>query len=374
MSGEFYLNDGRLSQAEVELIQHFSRHIARRYQMESSSIEFRFKTIQIGMSKTTKLLAHSRNVYPYFIKIGEKKTINKEVSNFNRASARIPPLYIPPLETVIDGSIDKYYSENVAKSALVAYRYISGHNKGTPSTSLLEAFSSINKYTMIELIDELFGIVMKDLHAFGEDVDYCKFEHLFHNESRFSEIGSKRLSEMVRQYNEFIEYAPTPELPHGMVHGDLHCENVIVNKRLSPIIIDFEMMRQEGCLLNDFAEFEVALIVAALEADTDMYAPIARRIYSRINMFELFGTDKLSRSIQAIRINLADMLFRESCMEANAEQILGIQTVYNSLLLRYLCSYSFVAKKSLAEQRSLVVFAVLEDLFDRKFHLCLEQH
>lgn len=370
MNGEFYLNDGYLNNSEVELLSHFAKHVARRYRAKPEEIEFKFRAIQIGMSSTTKLVAHSRDIYPYFIKIGSTALINKEVSNFNRASARIPPLYIPPLETVIDGDVPKYRSDITSGTALVAYRYISGRNKGKSPISLLSAFPDIGKYRMIELIDEIFSVVLKDMHSFSDHVNQREFQHFKHDEEVFSEISNKRLSEMVRQYNNFVEGAPSPKLPHGMVHGDLHCENVIVNKRLSPIIIDFEMMRPEGCLLNDFAEFEVALIVAALGANTDTYAPVVRAIFKRKDIFEVFGTDKLSRCIRSIRANLADMLFREAKLSDSSKNIKSIQKVYNCLLLRYLCSYSFVAKKSLSEQNSLVVFAVLEELFDLKINAC----
>lgn len=366
MNGEFFLNDGVLSDAEVELLKHFIRHVSRRYRLKHDDVEFKFRAIQIGMSSTTKLVAHSREIYPYFIKIGDNALVNKEVSNYNRASARVPPLYLPPLEQVIDGDVPKYHSDVTAGNALVAYRYISGRNKGKPPISLFSAFPEIGKYRMIELIDEVFGVVLKDLHAFSNHSNQKKFQHFSHDGTIFDAIENKRLSEMVAQYNELVETAPRPELPHGMVHGDLHCENIIVNKKLSPIVIDFEMMRREGCLLNDFAEFEVAIIVAALDSDTDRYASIVREAYSRSSMFEVFGTDKLSRCIRSIRSNLADMLFREANLKHCQESLQDIQQVYNCLLLRYLCSYAYVAKKSLSEQRGLLVFAVLEDLFDRK--------
>ena len=126
------------------------------------------------------------------------------------------------------------------------------------------------------------------MHSFSNNVNQKAFQHFRHDRAVFDSIANKRLSEMVVQYNDFILGAPCPNLPHGMVHGDLHCENIIVNKKLSPIIIDFEMMRPEGCLLNDFAEFEVALIVAALDSSADLYAPVVRAIYARSNIFEVF--------------------------------------------------------------------------------------
>ncbi len=373
VNGEFYLNDGHLSDAEVDLIGHFIRYVARRYQINPEDIEFKFRAITIGMSATTKLIAHARNIYPYFIKIGDKNLIKKETSHHNMASARIPPLYVPPLETVIDGDIAKYKTEASAGSALVAYRYISGRNKGQLPVSLMDAFPDIGKYRMIELIDELFGVVLSDFHAFADAPVLKPFEHLIHNKKRFAELKIKRLNTMITKYNKLAENGSCPLLPHGMVHGDLHCENVIVNRKLSPIIIDFEMMRQQGCLLNDFAEFEVALIVAALESNTDFYGPVAEMIYSRKNMFEVFGVDKLSRCVRSIRANLADMIFRESGFHQSPSAMHEIEGVYNSLLLRYLCSYSYVAKKSLSKERGTIVFSGLEELFELKLSSYHEQ-
>lgn len=361
--GDFYLSDSVLSVGQTELLRFFLEHVARSYRVDLAAAEFKFKRISIGMSPTTKLVAYSNDIYPYFIKIGEIQAIRTEVSNYNRASARIPPLYLPPLETVIDSEIKKYKTENNKGLALVAYRYISGKNKGKSPETLLDAFPRISTYEAIELIDEIFQVIFRDFHKFSKETTLEKFEHFRHDASLFDALGDERISQMVRAYNNSLRGASRPMLPHGMVHGDLHAENLIINNRLNPVVIDFEMMRRQGCLINDFVELEVAILMAAIDSDVDSFGPTSRICYNSNRIFYNFGVDKFSRCVRAIRANLGFLLFCDGPLEPTDKVIRDVEKVYRHLLLRYLCSYAYVARKSMPESRSHNVLGVITQIF-----------
>jgi hypothetical protein len=152
-----------------------------------------------------------------------------------------------------------------------------------------------------------------------------------------------------------------------MIHGDLHCENIILNKRNMPLIIDFEMMKMDGCLINDFAEFEIALVVAALDADVELYGPSIRGCYGSMSMFEVFGVDKIIRAIRTIRANLAHNLFNLAKIPASRQFLDELDYAYKVTLLRYICSYTWFAAQSMSERRSLVVVGVLTTIFDQLY-------
>jgi len=392
-TGAFSLNDGVLDEGEKELVGHFLQQLVRRYKIDLSENEFQFLPVGAGLSKSSKIITQCEDVYPYFLKISDIPSINSEVSNYNRASSKIPPLYIPPIEMVISGDNKKYKSENTKNIALVAFKYITGSKKGDSPRTLFDSFGLIDQYRMIELIDELFQTVLGDMHAFTKHVggpkfferetqpeffvtrDYVSpsnnpfgimsFQHYNHNVGLFQELGDDTINSMVERYNHFQSSALSFEMPHGMVHGDLHCENVIVNKKLSPILIDFEMLRKDGCILNDYAEFEVAMLVAALDHDVVEFGPCARTCYDNEDLFSFFGIDKFSRCVRSIRSNLGHRLFNLCGMEVSRQKINSLTYLYYILLLRYLCSYSWVSVKSFDEKRSLVVVGVLNQIFNQ---------
>lgn len=370
---EFTLSDGSWEVHERSLVEHFIHFLARKYQFDQKDQEFVFRRIGIGLSKSIKLLATSQDIYPYFIKIAETEAINKEVSNFNRASSRVPPLHVPPVETVISSDNAKYRSNENEGYSLVAFRYISGSAKGHAPVTLASQLPKLGTYKTIEVIDEIFQDVFRDLHAFAKS-EMLPFEHLIHeNEVRevFYSQRNATLTSMVNRYNLFAERIRADDssitLPHGHVHGDLHCENVILTGKLTPIIIDFEMLRQKGCLLNDFAEFEVAMVMALIDGDVEKAYASVEKCYRGWNVFYFFGVDQLSSSIRAVRSNLGHGLFNICGICDNEFFVKAISKIYMSLLLRYLCSYTWVALKSMDKQRSLIIVSVLSMIFDQIF-------
>lgn len=367
----FGLADSSWEPHERLLVEHFIRFLARKYQFDLDEQEFLFQKIGIGLSKSVKLLATSRDVYPYFLKIAESVAVDKEVSNVNRASARVPPLHMPPVETVISSQNVKYKSPTIEGYSLVAFRYISGSAKGHAPTTLAARLPELGTYKTIEVIDELFQDVLRDFHAFSK-ADLEPFEHFNHDHEVigvFNAAKNTTLSNMVRRYNllakRYAAEGRTIALPHGHVHGDLHCENIILSGKFTPILIDFEMMRQQGCLLNDFAEFEIAMLMALIDGDVEKSYESVEKCYSGWNVFSFFGVDQVSRAIRAVRSNLGHSLFNISNLPSDEKTIRSVSEIYMVLLLRYLCSYTWVALHSMAKHRSLVIAGVLSMVFDQ---------
>jgi Ternary complex associated domain 9 len=366
---KFTLADKVLEPFEQDLVQQFLRHLGRKYQLDLSDSDFTFQWIGMGLSQSTKLLALSDQTYPYFLKIADNTSIRIESSNFAKATARIPPLHLPPLESVLSSEDPLIHNHLNDGYSLLAMPFLTDSSKGQPPTSLFEAFGKLTTYEMVEIIDEIFQVVFRDFHSFHKlpPGNMKPFTPRLHNVETFSTLGRVTLSSMVERYNQLAKTCAKPDLPHGILHGDLHCENIILNKRNMPLIIDFEMMKMDGCLINDFAEFEVALVVAALDADVELYGPTIRGCYSGASMFELFGIDKIIRAIRSIRANLAHNLFNLAHIAATRDFLADLDYVYKINLLRYICSYTWFAVQSMNERRSLVVVGVLTTIFDQLY-------
>ena len=365
-TGKFQLSDRVFEPHEQDLIEKFLQFLARKYQFNLSDLEFTFQGIGVGLSKSTKLLALSSEVYPYFIKISDVASIQKEVWNFNRATAKIPPLHIPPLETVISSENERIRTDQNDGYALLAIRYITDTSKGEAPKSLFEAFARLDVYQSIGIIDEIFQVILRDLHAFHKlkETDFRPYKHHTHNHAVFAQQKNATLNSMLERYDKLVAETRPLRLPHGNVHGDLHCENIIMNSRNMPLIIDFEMMRTDGCLINDFAEFEISLTVAALDNDVELYGKSVRDCYNSSTMFGFYGVDKIIQSIRTIRVNLTHMLFNVAKIEPTKEFISELDYTYRLVLLRYICSYTWVSLQSMNEKRNLVVVGVLATIFD----------
>jgi hypothetical protein len=366
---KFSLADKVLEPHEQDLTQRFLYYLSDKYGVDMRESEFSFQWIGMGLSQSTKLLALAESFYPFFLKISDNASIQRESNNFTKATARIPPLHLPPRETLItseDPAIKNAVNDGYS---LLAVPFLTDSIKGQPPTSLFNAFPHLTTYDLVEIIDEIFQVVFRDFHSFHKLTagNFRPFEPRPHNVEIFNTLGRATLTGMVEKYNQLALSCAKPILPHGIIHGDLHCENIILNKRNMPLIIDFEMMKMDACLLNDFAEFEIALVVAALDADVELYGPTIRACYSEASMFEVFGIDKIVRAIRTIRANLAHNLFNLAKIPPTRKFLDELDYVYKILLLRYVCSYTWFAAQSMTEKRSLVVVGVLTTIFDQLY-------
>jgi Ternary complex associated domain 9 len=366
---KFSLADKVLEPHEQDLVQRFLYYLSDKYGIDLRESEFSFQWIGMGLSQSTKLLALADSFYPFFLKISDNASIQRESSNFTKATARIPPLHLPPRETLISSEDPAIKNEVNDGYSLLAVPFLTDSSKGQPPTSLFEAFPRLTTYQMVEIIDEIFQVVFRDFHSFHKlsRGNFRPVEPRLHNIEIFNTLGRVTLSAMVERYNQLAASCAKPSLPHGIIHGDLHCENIILNKRNMPLIIDFEMMQMDGCLINDFAEFEIALVVAALDADVELYGPTIRGCYGGATMFEVFGVDKIVRAIRTIRANLAHNLFNLAKIPATREFLNELDYIYKITLLRYICSYTWFAAQSMSERRSLVVVGVLTTIFEQLY-------
>jgi hypothetical protein len=366
---KFSLADKVLEPHEQDLTQRFLFYLSDKYGVDMKESEFSFQWIGMGLSQSTKLLALAESFYPFFLKISDNASIQRESSNFTKATARIPPLHLPPRETLISSEDPAIKNAVNDGYSLLAVPFLTDSIKGQPPTSLFGAFPHLTTYDLVEIIDEIFQVVFRDFHSFHKLTSgrFRPFEPRLHNVEIFNTLGRATLTSMVERYNQLALSCDKPVLPHGIIHGDLHCENIILNKRNMPLIIDFEMMKMDACLLTDFAEFEIALVVAALDADVELYGPSIRGCYSSASMFEVFGIDKIVRAIRTIRANLAHNLFNLAKIPPTRKFLDELDYVYKIMLLRYVCSYTWFAAQSMTERRSLVVVGVLTTIFDQLY-------
>ncbi len=366
---KFSLADRVLEPHEQDLVQRFLHYLSDKNGIDLRESEFSFQWIGMGLSQSTKLLALADDFYPFFLKISDNASIQRESSNFTKATARIPPLHLPPRETLISSESPAIKTEVNDGYSLLAVPFLTDSSKGQAPTSLFEAFPRLTTYQLVEVIDEIFQVVFRDFHSFHKlkPGNFRPVQPRLHNVDIFKTLDRVTLTTMVERYNLLAASCAKPSLPHGIVHGDLHCENIILNKRNMPLIIDFEMMKMDDCLINDFAEFEIALVVAALDADVELYGPTIRSCYSSASLFEVFGIDKIVRAVCTIRANLAHNLFNLAKIPATRAFLGDLDYIYKITLLRYICSYTWFAAQSMNERRSLVVVGVLTTIFDQLY-------
>ena len=344
----FSIDNGNFSSEEIELLNLFFNFISRNYKIKITAKEVKYKRVEIGLSPVLKLFTKTNSLYPFFLKIGHDNEIQKESRNYGKARHKMPPLSMPPLETFI--SYNKLKDKELIKSktSLIAFRSITGRDKLESPRSLFDEYNNINQYKIIEIIDEIFQVTLRDLHGFGDNPVFKEIEYAIHDLELFSRKKFQITTDMVIKYNNLAEIASlSPKImPHGFVHGDLHCNNILLGRSNMPVIIDFAMLREEGCLLCDYAELEVAILVTALASNFQETANSARNCYKGMELYDHYGVDKFSRCVRVLRSNLLHSVF-SVCSKKNDIEHSDVSFVYQMLLLRYLCSYSWVSHETI---------------------------
>lgn len=349
----FDFHDDQLSDEQRSLLRDFFSHLAKKYKMEISEDKVKFKESRIGLSPVKKIFVITDDFFPFFIKMGDASEIQRESRNYGKAKFRMPPLSIPPHET---------YISNTSGIALIAFQSITGKSKHDVPGSLFNTYHLLSQYDLIEIIDEIYQVALSELHGFERGPILKEIEYVEHDIALFSRQAYKTTSEMVLKYNKLVSKAYSPLMPHGHVHGDLHCNNILLGRGNVPVIIDFAMLREEGCLLCDFAELEISILVTSLFSDFSETVNHARSCYRGESLFDNFGVNKFSRCVRVIRSNLFHS-FYESCAGCKEVELEDVTYVYQMLLLRYLCSYSWVVHETMEELQRRAITNFLSELF-----------
>ncbi|HTV70599.1 MAG TPA: phosphotransferase [Rhizobiaceae bacterium] len=314
--------------------------------------------ISIGISRSDKLFVQSKTSYPYFVKIGEAKNIKREDSKYGQAARKIPALSIPPKEILLEDKIN-----NVA---LISFRYVTGSHRQDNPASLFYHYQSMDVYDVMSLIDDLFHAVLHDFHSF-RTAKYESHEVPSLDESIFkNDRRDESLNKMVEKYNNFVSRDLRYISAIGPIHGDLHTENILVGRYDNPILIDFEMSLQDNCLLKDFAEFEIALLLAVATTSFDEIEDEVSAFYKNRLIFGLGGIGKFPSSASRIRANLCESL-SEMC-RARGLDMPGVfreaAIVYRIYLLRYLCFYARIANLNQTGMIRRGIISLFEDVFN----------
>jgi len=354
----FRIDGSKLKPAHNNLLSRFLDHVTKSYDLSEAREDFLMQEISIGISRTDKLFVQSKNSYPFFLKVGDAKNIKREDSKYGQAARKIPALSIPPKEIFIE---DK---EN--DCALIAFRYVTGSNRGDNPTSLFYHYVSMDTYSLLSLIDDLFTFVLSDFHSF-RNAKYESHEIPALDVEIFRENADSRIDDMVEKYNKIVAKIPEIRVPLGSIHGDLHTENILVGRYNNPILIDFEMAVQDNCLLRDYAEFEVALLLAAATTSYDEADEQANKIYNNRFVFGINGISKLASSTARIRANLFDQLSGFSvAKEVSIEAIFHDASLcYRVYILRYLCFYVRIANMNQKGGLRHGIIALFHAMFEK---------
>ena len=354
----FRPDDASLNVSEKELLRLFVERVRRKYTVSSELEDIRFQRIKLGFSPVTKLFSRSKYVFPYFIKLGDANEIERESRNYGIASQRIPPLNVPPLETYLQGTrLGKEHSS----TSLIAFRYITGSDRTLPPLSLFYGYEEMSKYELVEVIDEIFQNVLRELHSFHTKKEILITKHLIHKIANFQNSEYPILLNLVKKYNHVARNARRLKFPHGKIHGDLHLENILLGRKASPVIIDFGMMYDRGCLIRDFAEFEVAMLVAALFNDFERTSIFAKMFYSSGGFLNNHGVDRFSRAAQTVRANL-HVLSRSA--PGYLLDITKLSYLYDIHLMRYICSYLLIVVETLGEEKKHAIVGYMTQIFE----------
>lgn len=343
---------------EKELIDCFIEFLRTNYSAELKSSEIRLSVVKSGMSRVKKLFLYADRIYPYFIKIGDIKNISREDSKYGHAARRIPALSIPPKEHLLRDSTGKY--------GLIAFRYITGSKKNDPPLTLLSAYREMPIHRFITLIDELYQNVLVEYHNFA-DASIGKLPVPTINKELFSLVNNNEISIMLEKYESLRLQADQLCLPIGTIHGDLHCENILIGRYYNPIVLDFEMSLEGACLLRDFAEYEIALFYAGAVSQFDETEQSAQVYYQSDSIFLATGVDKFQTTIQRVRANMSNSIM---LMKNGSDEIIeDIEVSYRLYLMRYIILYGRIAQLSLTSYQRRSVISLFADVFRAVFEI-----
>lgn len=357
------LSDLELDRASVKLLEHFVEIQRKVHRIPNLMSTVRVKPIDTGLSATARLFLKSKHTFPFFIKIGSSSDIQVEYKKHNLAQRMLPAQHFA--ERVYFGSGNKINrtDPDLLGRSIVAFRYITAGRKDSSPEMLHDAYRHLSKTEMIEVVNDLFQVIFHDFHGFATDrCGPLEVDYLVRDEAHFKSSQIQTVIDMFRRYNDMVERAVRYPVPHGRVHGDLHLRNVLLGRRNTPVIIDFAMTRDRACLLTDFAEFEVALLLAALEAEFDEAVRSFQGCYISADIRVVEGATKLNSSIRELRAVLFDLIANSNGGgQSNREEL---SYVYSMFLLRYFCSYGLMAEKTLKAEKAFAVVEVMRRAFE----------
>lgn len=350
------LNEFVKDEKEKELIYNFFVHVRDTYNNTLRFSSLRFAPVTVGMSRVNKLFMYSDTIYPYFLKVGKNKNISREDSKYGHAARKIPALSIPPKETII--------RNKSGELALIAFRYVTGNSKIEAPETLFSMYKKMPVYRMITVVDELFQIVLSDYHSFStSEIEQKNIPDI--DISIINGINNiSVLDRMIKNYNDLVNKTSFLFMPCGLIHGDLHCENILVGRYFNPIVLDFEMALDKECLFRDFAEFEIAMLFAAACTDFDNTESAAEAFYSQTNILQICDVDKFTTLLQRIRANLIASVKKKENISRRSMVLEDLNIAYSIYLMRYICLYCRVAALNTTGSTRRTLISFFEQIFE----------
>ncbi|MBK1869940.1 phosphotransferase [Aestuariivirga sp. YIM B02566] len=364
MGKQFSIQESKLPEAHNKLLKDFLKYVCETYNLPDHLNDFQIEQVSIGISRSSKVFVQSASTYPYFVKIGEDKNINRENSRYGQAARKIPALSIPPKE--------RFLQDSESGNSLVAFRHVAVGPHTPGATSLFSKMKSLSTYEIMSVIDDLFHVVLFDFHAF-RSAEYSVVELKPLDRAAFQDSSNfklrSELAQMLGQYDAIVRDASSRgiKMPIGQIHGDLHTENILLGKYNNPIVIDFEMSLPHDTLVKDYAEFEVALVYAVVSSSFDESHDEIKAFYEPTYVFGVRGISKISSALSRIRANLYEHAsdFAKSNSLPVVDFYRDLSLIYKIFLLRYFCFYSRIATLNSANTAIGYAITVLfKDLFE----------
>jgi len=299
----------------------------------------RYFRVERGLSGATKIVAKPESLFPLMLKIGPKGEIQRECDGDGLLRYRIPPLSIPPLESV-------HYENELG---VIVYRYITGGRVRHVIRRFDTAFHQLPSYTVLQIVDDLYDVILKKCHWL--DGKYEMLPLRLPDLTTPRELdGDEKWSKLLGEYDNYRRIADGTIAPHGITHGDVHAKNILITRNDAPILIDFSMAMPRSCHYIDFAKMEVNLQFQVENNSARNLWRVGTQVYSADSLIVPRSNTKLLSCVHRIRSNLWQGCVRGS-LKMNSQDI---DRGYRGYLLY--CLGRFYSRTSNSEENRNIAY------------------
>jgi serine/threonine protein kinase len=252
----------------------------------------RYLPLARGLSSATKVILKPESLFPLIVKIDAASAIETEYQGDRLIRDRVPPLSVPPFEGV-------YYE---GERGGIVYRYITGGRVRELARRLDRAIPELKTYEILKIVDDIFDVILKKCHWL--DGKYT-IEPIRLPEIRSGDLAKDgQWEEMLKTYDTIRKAVESYRAPHGIVHGDLHAQNVLLTRDDAPVLVDFARAARARCQYIDFAKFDAALQFQVDGSVAEELWRIEELVYGGTQLVIPHSNAKLASCIHGIRSNL----------------------------------------------------------------------
>ncbi|MDQ6949923.1 MAG: aminoglycoside phosphotransferase family protein [Actinomycetota bacterium] len=293
--------------------------------------------ISRGRSIAQKVVIKPSGLFPLLVKLDTSDRIQTELHGDRIIRLRVPSVSIP----------DPVWHETRGATGILAYRYVT-HGRLVERAQRLDVWAStVPKHQLLRLLDRLYESVLKKMHwqdgrTTAQEITPPGIDQPIH--------GSLQRS-IKMAYDAHVQRTVGGSVlrcPVGIVHGDLHAKNVLVDSGGAPILIDFDRVSYGQPIVLDYVKMDVFLPLSActslpadptrgpdLEYSIEVHQRVASRLYRAGELIVPRSMRPLASAVHEVR-----SVFWRGCVSRTGGMDPGdVDDVYGVFLAHALARY-----------------------------------